>query len=146
MKKIILSSMLAISLVFANNEVAICGAPQSNKKPCRVIEASKIKKKLFDTASWYGPGFYGQETASGKILRKKTVGAAHRTAPLGTKVKVTNLLNNKSVVVPVIDRGPFPKDSEGEFSRDIDLTHEAAKKIGMISEGLVPVKICFLHS
>ena len=65
--------------------------------------------------------------------------AAHPTLPFGTKVRVTNLANNKSVVVVITDRGPFVKD------RDIDLSRAAAKKLGFLNQGLTCVKIEILR-
>ena len=89
-------------------------------------------------ASWYGPGFYGRKTANGELLRKGTMTAAHRSLPFGTKVRVTNLDNGRSVVVRINDRGPFRKH------RVIDLAHGAAMKLKMIEAGEVPVRIQLL--
>ena len=58
-------------------------------------------------ASWYGPGFFGNRTASGEVLRPGTLTAAHRSLAFGTKVRVTNLYNGLSTVVRINDRGPF---------------------------------------
>lgn len=58
-------------------------------------------------ASWYGPGFHGKRTASGAIYNMYALTAAHKTLPFGSKVKVTNLENKKSVVLKITDRGPF---------------------------------------
>ena len=89
-------------------------------------------------ASWYGPGFNGKKTASGEIFDMNKFTAAHRKLPFGTKVKVMNLNNNKSVVVRINDRGPYKKD------RIIDLSRKAAIQIGLIKDGLAPVKIFIL--
>jgi len=90
-------------------------------------------------ASWYGPTFYGKATASGDIFRKNELTAAHRTLPLGTRVRVQNLKNNKQVDVLINDRGPFVE------GRIIDLSWLAAKKIGMLGEGTAPVRITPLN-
>ncbi len=90
-------------------------------------------------ASWYGPGFNGKKTASGEIFNMNKLTAAHRKLPFGTIVKVTNLKNNKSVVVKVNDRGPFKK------GRIIDLSEKAAEQIGLIKDGVAPVKIEILR-
>ena len=74
-------------------------------------------------ASWYGPGFYGRTTANGERFSKGTLTAAHRTLPFGTKVRVTNLSNGRSVVVRINDRGPF------KYHRVIDLAHGAASQL-----------------
>lgn len=72
-----------------------------------------------DMASWYGGKFHGRTTASGEIYNMYSLTAAHKTMKFGTKVKVTNLSNNKSVVVRINDRGPFIK------GRVIDLSKKA---------------------
>lgn len=86
-------------------------------------------------ASWYGPGFHGKLTASGEPFNMYDLTCAHNTFPLGTKLKVTNLLNGKSVYVTVNDRGPFVKD------REIDLSYAAAKELDMIGPGTAEVMI-----
>lgn len=86
-------------------------------------------------ASFYHDSFQGLETSNGENYDKDEFTAAHRTIPFNTYLLVTNKTNNKSVVVRVNDRGPFRK------SRVIDLTKSAAKKIGMVPFGVVPVKI-----
>lgn len=86
-------------------------------------------------ASYYGKKFNGKKTANGEKFNMNEFTAAHRTLPFNSLVKVTNLKNGKSVVVRVNDRGP------GSKSRIIDLSKGAAEKIGMISNGIVKVKI-----
>ena len=86
-------------------------------------------------ASWYGPGFYGNRTANGEVLRPGTLTAAHRTLPFGTKVRVTNLWNGRSAVVRINDRGPF------HGNRVIDLAHGAARELGVIASGVASVKL-----
>ncbi len=86
-------------------------------------------------ASWYGPGFNGKKTANGEIFNMNKLTAAHKKLAFGTKVRVTNLKNNKTVVVKINDRGPFVK------GRVIDLSKKAAQQIDMIKTGHVPVKI-----
>ena len=86
-------------------------------------------------ASWYGKGFHGKKTANGEKFDQNDKTAAHPTLPLGTEATVTNLETGKSVDVKVNDRGPYTK------GRDIDLSKEAAEKIGMKKDGAVPVKI-----
>jgi len=86
-------------------------------------------------ASYYAKKFNGRATASGEKYRSSQKTAAHRTLPFGTKVKVTNLSNGKSVKVRVNDRGPFVA------GRIIDISGKAAKQIGLISQGIGNVKI-----
>ena len=97
--------------------------------------ASKLIQVVQGAASWYGPGFYGRTTANGERFRKGTLTAAHRTLPFGTKVRVTNLSNGRSVVVRINDRGPF------KYHRVIDLAHGAASQLRMMQAGEVPVKL-----
>ncbi len=91
-------------------------------------------------ASWYGNPFHGRLTANGERYNMYGMTAAHRTYAMGTRLKVTNLRNRKSVIVRVNDRGPFYS------SRKIDLSYGAAKKIGMIHKGVSRVKIVVLSS
>ena len=84
-------------------------------------------------ASWYGKNHHGRKTASGEIFNMYALTAAHKTARLGSKVKVTNLKNNKSVIVKINDRGPFV------HGRGIDLSYAAAKTIGI--KGTEKVKL-----
>nr|MBC7613987.1 septal ring lytic transglycosylase RlpA family protein [Pseudopedobacter sp.] len=86
-------------------------------------------------ASYYGNEFNGRKTASGEKFRNSKLTAAHKTLPFGTKVKVTNLSNGKSVKVKINDRGPFVA------GRIIDLSKKAARRIGMIKEGVGNVEI-----
>ena len=86
-------------------------------------------------ASWYGPGFFGNRTASGEVFRPGTMTAAHRSLPFGTKVRVTNLWNDRSAVVTINDRGPFIAH------RVIDLAHGAAHELGLISSGIAQVRL-----
>ncbi len=90
------------------------------------------------TASWYGPKFHGRPTASGEKFNMYAMTCAHKKFPFGTKLRVTNPVNNKSVVVTVNDRGPFIP------GRDLDLSYAAAKKIGLTSEGVGRVRIEYL--
>lgn len=83
-------------------------------------------------ASWYK---MGHTTASGEKMNAQALAAAHRTLPFGTKVRVQNLNNGRSVVVKINDRGPFVG------GRVIDLTQGAAQKIGMIHSGVARVKV-----
>lgn len=80
-------------------------------------------------ASWYGPGFHGRSTANGERFNQGALTAAHKSLPFGTKLRVTNKRNGKTVVVRVNDRGPFVR---GRF---LDLSKGAATRIGMISTG-----------
>lgn len=99
------------------------------------LAATKVKDQV-GIASWYDQG---QVTASGEPFNPRKLTAAHRTLPLDTKVKVTNLENGKSVEVKVNDRGPYIP------GRVLDLSSAAAKRLGMEKEGLALVRIQILH-
>jgi rare lipoprotein A len=86
-------------------------------------------------ASFYGRELAGRKTASGEIFRPEGMTAAHRSLPLGTKVKVTNLANGKAVVLRINDRGPFVR------GRMLDVSHGAARVLGFASAGTARVKI-----
>lgn len=90
-------------------------------------------------ASWYGPGFYGNRTASGDVYRPGTMTAAHRSLPFGTRVRVTNLNNGRSQVVTINDRGPFVG------GRIIDLGEGAARALGVKSSGVASVRLEVLN-
>ena len=86
-------------------------------------------------ASWYGAQHQGKQTASGATYDQAAFTAAHRSLPLGSKVKVTNLANGKSVEVEINDRGPFAEN------RIIDLSQAAAKALGMTESGTATVRL-----
>jgi rare lipoprotein A len=86
-------------------------------------------------ASWYGPGFAGRPTASGEPFNPKELTAAHKTLPFGTRVKVTNKANGRSVVVRINDRFP------GTKGRVIDLSAEAFERIADPRVGLTEVEL-----
>ncbi|MBM3595986.1 MAG: septal ring lytic transglycosylase RlpA family protein [Alphaproteobacteria bacterium] len=91
-------------------------------------------------ASYYGAGFAGRPTASGEPFDPSGLSAAHRTLPFGTRIKVTNPHNGRSVVVRINDRGPF------HHGRVIDLSQEAARQIGLIWQGSGVVRLATLGS
>ncbi len=132
-------------LVFFTLFLPSCATYQLNSperfRPQRPVTAQIPPAKSLNVyqeeglASWYGPGFYGRKTASGKRFQKNALTCAHRTLPFGTKLKVTNLQNGKEVEVIVNDRGPAIR------SRVVDLSYAAAKKIGMMKVGEVPVEL-----
>lgn len=86
-------------------------------------------------ASWYGPGFHAERTSSGEPYDMYAMTAAHKTLPIPVYARVTNLKNNRSVVVRINDRGPFVGD------RIIDLSYTAAWKLDMLRDGTTPVEI-----
>lgn len=118
----------------------------------KVGEAYKVNKKTYTPkatkhhheigmASWYGSknGFHGKKTANGDKYNKEMLTAAHRTLPLPSLVKVTNMSNNKSLIVMANDRGPFRKD------RVIDVSERAATLLGFKKNGVAKVRVEYLH-
>jgi rare lipoprotein A len=90
-------------------------------------------------ASWYGPGFHGDPTASGEIFDQREMVAAHRSLPLGSVVRVTNLENGRRIILRVIDRGPYGRNyRKGTI---IDVSRGAAQRLDFIRDGLVRVRV-----
>ena len=89
-------------------------------------------------ASYYSRELEGNRTANGEICDPDDLTAAHRTLPFGSKVRVTNLANGESVIVRINDRGPFGR------GRVIDISHAAAKEIGMHRSGTARVRLALL--
>ena len=87
------------------------------------------------TASYYARSLHGGRTASGELHDQDQLTAAHRTLPFGTRVRVTNLVNDRSVVVVINDRGPFVK------GRVLDVSRRAAEKLGFLEHGLARVRL-----
>ena len=132
----------------------LTGCPQRPESNISLKEWKEgITKKTMDThisktdrdhteegyASYYGAEFDGKKTASGEIYNMYDLTCAHRSLPFGTKLKVTNTENGKSIVVRVNDRGPWVK------GRIIDLSYQAAKEIDIITTGTAWVKIKVVH-
>jgi rare lipoprotein A len=88
-------------------------------------------------ASWYGKDFHGKPTATGRKFNMYEMTAAHTTLPTGTQVRVTNLVNGRSIIVVIADRGPFSK------KRIIDLSYAAAKHLGFVNQGTAKVRVTF---
>jgi len=111
-------------------------APLGEAQPGEVeLVAATAPADQVGIASWYGYEWQGRKTASGERFDAHKLTAAHRTLPLDTKLKVTNLENGKSVEVKVNDRGPYIA------GRVLDLSTQAAKLLGMEKEGLALVRI-----
>ncbi len=92
-------------------------------------------------ASWYGPNYHRHAAADGTTFDQNALTAAHRTLPLGTTVRVTNLTNGQQVLVRITDRGPFAPD------RILDLSKGAAEAIGGVRAGIIKVKVeAFAHT
>jgi rare lipoprotein A (peptidoglycan hydrolase) len=116
-------------------KIAVKTVEVTGKTTWKILTAPFPESETKGIASWYGPGFHGQRTASGEIYNMYNYTAAHKTLPLGTYVRVINLENDKMVIVRINDRGPFKR------GRIIDLSYAAAKKIDMIASGTARVKL-----
>jgi rare lipoprotein A len=110
-------------------------APETEQAPPAPLQPTMMETGL---ASWYGPKFHGKLTASGEVFNQEKFTAAHQTLPWGSRVKVTNLANGKSVDVRINDRGPFGK------GRIIDVSRAAARALGMMGQGLTTVRVEWL--
>lgn len=97
--------------------------------------AKKQGKTLTGTASWYSDSFHGRKTANGEIFSQKKLTAACNVLPLGTWVKLTNLRNNKTVIVKINDR------MHPRMKRLVDLSRAAAAKLDFLARGLTKVKL-----
>ena len=105
--------------------------------PAPAPPAEKVVKVMSGKAIWYGEGWEGKRTASGELFDKHLWTAAHRSLPLGTRVRVTNLDNGRAVVVRVNDRGPYGSDRR----RIIDLSEAAARQLDFAGKGEIPVRL-----
>ena len=125
---------LTLSLMVGGCAVST-GRRQTSSLPATAPIPARPRVLQLGRASWYGPGFHGQPTASGEIYNQYDLTAAHPTLPLGSRAVVTNLDNGKSVEVRINDRGPFVN------GRVIDLSHAAARSIGLTRPGTAPVRV-----
>lgn len=114
---------------------AIAGTPPAARKVTQVVAGPVRVRISSGLASWYGPGFHGNRSASGEIYNQNAMTAAHRSLPFGTYVQVTNMDNGRSVVVRINDRGPFVG------GRVIDLSAAAARALGVTQTGVAPVRL-----
>ncbi len=118
-----------LAILFFSGMVA-CGPRRYTKSDNEYARYSDV-----GYASYYSSQFNGRTTASGEHYNRNKLTAAHPTLPFGTLVKVTNQNNGRSVVVRINDRGPF------DGTRIIDVSNAAAKRLGMIPSGVVPVRL-----
>jgi rare lipoprotein A (peptidoglycan hydrolase) len=132
-RRLYFSWLVAVLLPLMGCASAVNRRP--SPRPLVVSRPAHSQPGQLALASWYGPGFQGNHTASGEIYNQYALTAAHRTLPLGTPVEVTNLANGKSVRVRITDRGPYVR------GRSIDLSRGAAKRLGMVKAGVSRVRI-----
>ena len=140
----LLTAALSLPITFIDTQPAFAASSDTKSsearpkaKPAKAANAKSGKKdfRQVGTASWYGPGFQGRRTANGERFDQNALTAAHRTLPFGTRVRVTNLNNERSVVVRINDRGPFVR------GRVIDVSRAAAVRLDMLRAGVVPVRV-----
>jgi rare lipoprotein A len=112
------------------------GGPAKTKH----AKTKEVKTKQVGLASWYGKPHQGRKTASGERFSRQQLTAAHRSLPLGTKVKVTNLRTKQQVVVKINDRGPY-----ADGKRIIDVSEAAAKQIGLLERGTERVEVAVVE-
>jgi len=114
-------------------------AQASRRSPPLRTRTSDSRTVQYGLASWYGPGCRWHRTASGTPYDDQKLTAAHRSLPLGTTVKVTNLKNGRSVVVKVNDRGPWVR------TRLVDVSRAAAIRLGFRHQGVARVKLTVIR-
>ena len=107
-------------------------APRPKRVPSARVRPGTVKVGI---ASFYGPDFHGKLTANGEVYDMYGLTAAHKTFPLNTIIRVTNLANGKSLIVRINDRGPYIA------GRMLDLSYGAAKKMGFLAQGTTKVRI-----
>jgi rare lipoprotein A len=129
-----------VKTIAVSSDKSSAPALKSAKAMMTVPKKSEAKPYQVGNASWYGELFQGKETASGETYDMYRYTAAHMQLPLGTWVKVTNLKNNKFVVVRVNDRGPVTP------GRIIDLSYSAAKQLNMAGRGVAKVRVDVIPS
>jgi len=135
------SSLRAIPVKPNQGAVTTLSITPVNPTPAIVPGAAGVTKKvrainmMSGNASWYGSVLQGHKTASGEIFDDAQLTAAHRTLPFGTMVRVTDLRNQRSVIVKITDRGTLFAD------RAIDLSYAAAQQLNMLRDGVHPVRL-----
>lgn len=124
MHRLVLTAILVL--------LAGCASPPPAATP---HAASTPVYRADGQASWYGQRHHGRRTASGERFDQHALTAAHRSLPFGSRVKVTHLRSQRSVVVRINDRGPYGR------GRIIDLSRAAAERLGMLRSGVAPVRV-----
>lgn len=131
------SRSLTLGLCLAVCALAAAGCASTKSSRATTVPAAP-GTRIVGLASWYGQRHQGHATASGEIYDTSKLTAAHRTLPFGTRLRVTNVENGRSVVVRVNDRGPWVKD------RVLDVSMAAARALGMVGDGVARVEIVVL--
>lgn len=136
MNKLIPAVLFVVICSYFSNPIQ--SAEASRRHSAHVSKAHGSKKHSNShhqsTASWYGADFHGKRTANGERFNMYAMTAAHKTLPLSSYAEVTNLKNNRRVIVRINDRGPF------HGKRALDLSYAAAKELGIKGTGSVQIK------
>ena len=133
---LLFSLLLLISCTVSPRYNTNSNSSNSSKVTKKTYKKSNSKTEtLRGISSWYGPNFHGKLTANGEIYDMYGTTAAHKTLPLNTIVRVTNLDNGKSLILKINDRGPYVGD------RILDCSFGAAKKLGFDKQGTTSVEI-----
>jgi rare lipoprotein A len=136
-RKIILTCSIAVASALLHSCASDAASYASHGKTKEEWQVSTVQH---GKASWYSVKTNsGTQTASGERLKNEAATAAHKTLPMGTRVRVTNMANGKSEIVRITDRGPYTK------GRIIDVTVGCAERLGFYSRGVVPVKVEVLN-
>jgi len=131
---IVFLMLLILTLV----TVQLCHSPREcgqKQDTCEVRFIQQYKPCEDGIGSWYGTFHHGRIMANGKRFNMYGVSVAHKTLPMGTRVRVINLINGNSIETTVTDRGPYVK------GRVVDMSYGAAKALGMVHRGIVPVRV-----
>ena len=133
---IIISLSGVILVVNCSNSPRYTTGSRNRSKPVKKVNSTaKSKKILKGISSYYGEDFHGKLTANGEVYDMYGLTAAHKTLPLNTIVRVTNMENEKSLILRINDRGPYVK------GRMLDCSYGAALKLGFIGNGTTKVKV-----
>ncbi len=133
---IIISLSGVILVVNCSSSPRYTTGSRSRSNPVKKVNSTaKSKKILKGISSYYGEDFHGKLTANGEVFDMYGLTAAHKTLPLNTIVRVTNLENKKSLILRINDRGPYVK------GRMLDCSYGAALKLGFIGNGTTKVKV-----
>lgn len=132
---ILVMILLAGFTVFTVNESKAKEAANADKIINEEVSILNYEDMGVMTASWYGPRFHGKLTANGEIFNQMAYTAAHKKLNFGTLLKLTNLRNNKSIIVRINDRGPYVR------GRQLDLSKAAAISLGMTKRGVSKLKV-----
>ena len=133
---IIISLSGVILVVNCSSSPRYTTGSRSRSNPVKKVNSTeKSKKILKGISSYYGEDFHGKLTANGEVYDMYGLTAAHKTLPLNTIVRVTNMENEKSLILRINDRGPYVK------GRMLDCSYGAALKLGFIGNGTTKVKV-----